>query len=280
MLSTKNKIRLAAAASYGLRGLRRLMGAGDIVDVERHGLRWRLDLAEGIDIAIFLFGKFEPTTVAACGRLVQTSHVVLDIGANIGAHTLWLARMVGESGKVYAFEPTAYAFRKLSQNLALNPVLQGQVIAEQVMLVDRMDTAVTPEIYSSWPLNGGENLHAAHLGRPESTAGARSETLESYTAGFARIDLIKLDVDGFECQVLEGGMGLLKKHKPIIVMELAPYVLEERGASLEQLLGLLSQGGYALYHLDGATAIAPDPARLRAMIPHGASLNIVARPRE
>lgn len=279
MFSTKTKIRLAAAASRGVRGLRRLAGGGDVAEVSRQGIRWRLDLAEGIDLALYLFGKFEPTTVAAYQRLIRPGDVVLDIGANIGAHTLWLARAVGDSGKVYAFEPTAYAYGKLAQNLSLNPALAARVVAEQIMLVETAHAPVSPEIYASWPLDGGANLHDAHLGRPESTAGARSATLDAYTAAWARVSLIKLDVDGYECQVLGGGRELLAKHKPAIIMELAPYVLEERGASLEALLGLLATAGYALFDLDGVTPITGNAARLHVMIPRGASLNVIARPR-
>src|SRR6266850_1982257 len=122
MLSTKTKIRLATFLSRSVRAVRRMAGAkNDLVVVQRGGLRWQLDLNEGIDFSIYLLGAFERSAISTYRRLIPPAAVVLDIGANVGAHTLHLARAVGEDGRVYAFEPTVYAFDKLQRNLALNP---------------------------------------------------------------------------------------------------------------------------------------------------------------
>ena len=92
---------------------RRLVGGGPELVTSRQGLTWQLDLREGIDLSIYLLGRFEPSTVRCYTRLVNPGDVVLDVGANIGAHTLPLARLVGEAGRVIAFELTRYAFLKL-----------------------------------------------------------------------------------------------------------------------------------------------------------------------
>ena len=92
-----------------------------IAEVARGGVNWRLNLTEGIDFSIYLLGAFEPITVAACARLIKPGDTVLDIGANIGALALPMARMAGPSGKVYCFEPTDYAFKKLTANLGPEP---------------------------------------------------------------------------------------------------------------------------------------------------------------
>jgi FkbM family methyltransferase len=261
---------------------RRVVGAGDdIVTVRRSSSCWRLDLREGIDFSIYLLGAFERSTAKAIRRTVRPGMIAFDIGANIGAHTLGLARLVGASGKVYAFEPTVYAFGKLRQNLALNPELQSRVIAEQVMLTDRTDLPVEAEIYSSWPLfENRDGLHPKHLGRPESTLGSRAVRLDGYVeaASIKRIDFIKLDVDGFECHVLGGGMAALKTFRPVILMELSPYVLAERGRSLEELQDILRLAGYRLCRLDRDDTLPMDPAQLREIVPDGASLNVIARP--
>jgi FkbM family methyltransferase len=281
MLSTKAKIRLATILSRGIRLVRRIGGAKtDVVEVKRGGHRWQLDLNEGIDFSIYLLGAFERSTVSTYRRLVSPGAFALDIGANIGAHTLHLAQLVGDGGRVYAFEPTAYAFSKLQRNLALNQDIASHVTAEQIMLTDNPDAEVDAEIYSSWPLNGGDQLHAKHLGRPQTITGSRAERLDDYLmkAGIKRLDFVKLDVDGFECHVLGGGLATLQKFRPIILMELTSYVLRERGRSSTELLGLLQQAKYRLYRLDGKTALPDDPASLQKMVPDGASLNVIARP--
>jgi FkbM family methyltransferase len=281
-LNTKTKMRIAATLSRGVRLARRVGGASDdIVTARRAGARWRLDLREGIDFSIYFLGAFERSTARAMRRLVGPGMTALDIGANIGAHTLGLARLVGERGKVYAFEPTAYAFAKLRQNLTLNPELEARVTAEQVMLTDRNNGTVEAQIYSSWPLfESSGKLHPKHLGRPESTLGSRAARLDDYlgSAAVERIDFIKLDVDGFECHVLGGGMDALKRSRPVILMELAPYVLTERGRSLEELLDILRAARYRLSDLDRNAALPMGAAQLRTLVPDGASVNVVARP--
>lgn len=281
MLSTKTKIRLAVVLSRGVRIARRIGGAAsDLVEVKRGGLRWHLDLNEGIDLSIYLLGAFERDTVVTYRRFIVPGAVVLDIGANIGAHTLHLARLVGDAGQVYAFEPTLYAFEKLRRNLALNPDIASRVTAEQIMLTDRPDAKIEAEIYSSWPLSGNADLHAKHLGRPEATTGSRAARLDDYLAEakVERLDFIKLDVDGFECHVLGGGLAALQRFQPVILMEFTSYVLRERGRSTAELLGILQQAGYRLYRLDGKTALPNEPAGLHGLVPEGSSLNVIARP--
>jgi tRNA G37 N-methylase Trm5 len=99
-MKTVTKMRAAAGMYRVISTVRKLVGGGDLVRVVRNGLVWELDLSEGIDLAIFLFGQFESATAKAIERLVRPGAIVLDIGANIGAHTLPLARLVGSEGKV------------------------------------------------------------------------------------------------------------------------------------------------------------------------------------
>jgi hypothetical protein len=141
-LKTKSKIFIATTLSRLVRAARRLVGLGDTLEAVRSALRWRLDLKEGIDFSIYLLGAFEPVTVAACRRLIRRGDVILDIGANIGALCLPMASMTGEAGKVYAFEPTDFAFGKLAANLALNPEIAARVTASQVMLTDTDDPII------------------------------------------------------------------------------------------------------------------------------------------
>lgn len=255
------------------------MGRTDSARVTRRGIQWQLDLREGIDLAIYTFGYFEHETVRAYRRLLKPGDTVIDIGANIGAHTLHLARCVSPAGKVIAFEPTAYAYNKLRQNIALNPLLAGLIQAEQIMLVDSEDTQVKPRLYSSWQIhNAVASAHPKHGGRLMDTTGARNTTLDRYIAVHkpGAISLIKMDVDGHECQVLRGARELLRRDKPILLMEIMPYGLEEAGASLDELLGILSVHGYRLYELD-RRAVLPGNSNLRQKIPPAGGINVICR---
>src|SRR5271165_3132248 len=177
MLTTKSKIKIAAALSHIVRIARTAVGsASDNVLVKRDGIAWRLDLKEGIDFGIFL-GLYERSTTRAIRRWVRPGFIALDVGANIGTHTLELARQVGSMGKVFAFEPTFFAHSKLLRNLALNPNLAAIVKPEQLMLAASDNRTAELQIYSSWPLVREDSLHANHLGRLQPTEGARAISL-------------------------------------------------------------------------------------------------------
>ena len=139
----------------------------------------------------------------------------IDVGANIGAHTLSMARMVGDKGKVIAFEPTKYAFDKLVNNVALNPNLQSQITVDQIMLTASENATLKSELYSSWPLDPKKQVHEKHLGKMRTTSGARVQTLSSYVDKhkIKDVKLVKIDVDGIEHLILEGGKKTLKSKK-------------------------------------------------------------------
>ena len=103
MLTTKTKVSLASLAYKFIATGRTMAGKNNRVTVRRRGLMWSLDLSEGIDFSIYLLGAFERSTVITLEKLVKPGDVVFDIGANIGAHTLGLARSVGSAGRVFAF---------------------------------------------------------------------------------------------------------------------------------------------------------------------------------
>jgi len=280
MLKTKQKIALARMVQTFVMGVRKLLGLGSYTEVMRSGVRWKLDLREGIDFSIWLLGSFEPETVRCYQRIIKSGDVVLDIGANIGAHTLFLAKSAGESGRVLAFEPTDYAFSKLSENCALNNELAPRIQCMQIMLVgEDTENISTPSLYSSWPLKDEAGLHSLHQGRLMTTSDARARTLDSVimSAGIGRVDCIKLDIDGFECGMMRGAGEVLTKWQPTIIMELAPYALEEQGGSLHELIELLKKYGYALFDLSKGSPLAMDSEKLEKQIPPGASLNVIAR---
>jgi FkbM family methyltransferase len=278
ILETRTKIALARVAHRAISAGRSLCGRGDRTEVTRSGIRWSLDLNEGIDFAIYLLGAFERSTVNTLKRLVREGDTVLDIGANIGAHTLFLAQSVGESGHVFAFEPSDYAFQKLKANLAVNPSLKARVTAEQIMLAAEMTQPIKDGVYASWPLEANGELHPKHLGRRVSTKNALPETLESYSRrkDIRRVDVIKIDVDGNELPVFQGGSELLARFQPKIVMEVSPYVHDEENNSFEALITLLKDCKYSLLHARTLEPVPLDAARLRELIPDGAGINVIA----
>jgi FkbM family methyltransferase len=242
-------------------------------------VKWNLDLQEGIDFSIYLLGAFEPSTAATLHSLIQPGYCVLDIGANIGAHTLGIAQSVGPEGRVFAFEPTDFAYGKLLRNISLNPELKERICTQQVFLGSCCADRVPSVIYSSWPLAGSEPVHPKHRGRLETTRNASMDTLDDFVnrQGIRRVDLIKLDVDGQELPVLQGGQQTLTRFQPVLVMEISPYVHAEQNHSFAALIRLLEKSGYSLVDADRGTPVPLDAALLEKLIPDGAGINVVAR---
>ena len=86
-----------------------------------------------------------------------------------------------------------------------------------------------------------------------------------------------MDVDGHECGVLRGATQVLRTHAPVMIMELCPYVLDETGHSVEELVDLLGSVGYELSELESGRALPMDGSRLRALVRDDASMNVVAK---
>jgi FkbM family methyltransferase len=254
-MNTESKIALASVLASLVVWLRRAVGLPENGVFQRGGIQWELDLSQGIDFSIFLLRSFEPETAACYTREVAKGSTVLDIGANIGAHSLKLAKLVGAAGRVICYEPTDYAFGKLRRNFELNPTLRLRATCLQAFLADK-DAGVRPDtIPSSWSLakQTMDKVHPVHCGTYNSLEKAKTTTVvESLKeCGVEKVDFIKLDVDGFELPVLRGAESMLKRDRPRILMEFAPYIYPEHGYTLQDLAGFLRGLGYECQDLRG-----------------------------
>ena len=275
-ISTKTKIQAARLVATGFNFARKLSGQDSQLLATRRGLTWALDLNEGIDFAIYLMGAFEPNTIAAYKRLLKPGDIAIDIGANIGAHTLHLAKLVGSEGRVFAFEPGADIYQKLKKNQSLNENIANRIETRQIMLLAEDNASLPENIYARWPLKSTEAAHPLLRGVAISTAGARTLTLDTVIAQqeLTHIDLIKLDVDGYEFDVLCGAQKSVATYKPAIIFEHSPYTSMERGLKAEAIEELLQEFGYKFFNLDG-TMYGEDGRNLPTP-KTGSSLNVLA----
>lgn len=276
MLSTKLKI---LAAGFMLKTINLFYKDVSNIHYVKNGVHWNLDLQEGIDFAIFIFGCFEKETTNALSRIIKKGDIVIDIGANIGAHTLHMAKSVGEKGKVYAIEPTNYAFNKLKNNIMLNPVISNRIIPRQLLLVSEYNkNDKISGIYSSWPLGDTDNRHRVHCGVEMSISNAKKNTLDNVIVEnrISKIDIIKLDVDGNELDILIGGQNSITKFRPIFVMELGPDQYE-KNSNFDKVVELMVSMGYEFYSLNESVKYPNNSILLRKIIPEMGSINVIAK---
>src|SRR5271157_2040622 len=234
MLSLKKKISIARVMNRVVRLLRGLAGKGMRTNCKRKGIEWDLDLDEGIDLSIYLLGAYELSMLRAYSSVIHPGDVVFDIGANIGAHTLHFARLVGPTGRVFAFEPTDYATVKIRLNLAINPELARRVSLQQRFLVADNAEALPASVAARWPVaNDHDDLNEDHFGKLEKLVHARAVTADDFceTENLRRLDFVKIDVDGHEYPVLRGFRRSLGRFRPRILIELAPLLYKDARAS-------------------------------------------------
>ncbi len=278
-LKTKYKIFVASLIRLPIVFFLKILKKSNNVIVNRNGLVWSLHLNEGIDFSIFLTGKFEYDISDFLKKNINENDVIFDIGANIGAHTLPIANLVGKYGKVYAFEPTYYAYEKLKKNINLNSNLKKRIVINQIMLAEKENSKNVSALYSSWPLGFEKHRHPIHFGNLRSTKGYKSQTLDRYVNinKITNVKLVKIDVDGFEIKVLIGGKNFFKKQKPLILIELAPYTFRESNQKFSTLINLLNRMNYKLFLIEKNIKLPNSSKLIEKLIPKGGSINVIGK---
>ena len=253
----------------------RMMNRKKIIRATVGGINYELDLNETIDAAIYYEGCFEPHTTEAIRKLCKPGATVLDIGANVGCHTLRFAHLVGPRGKVVAFEPMSRAFARLKTNVELN--VFDNIVLEKLALSNRSRKGQRIAMACSWPFSAVNDAQRHPVTRGlVVTDIVDFVTVDEYVRakGVTRVDLIKLDVEGNEFKVLQGAVETLRSFHPVMIMELGISLLAEAGDSLEDVVSLLSGLGYAFYSERGLARLQGFDA-IRAVVPQRATLNVI-----
>jgi FkbM family methyltransferase len=185
------------------------------------------------------YGEFSPGEVDVFRQVLKPGDVVIEAGANIGAHTVPLAQFVGRSGAVHAFEPQRAIFQMLCANLALSAL--PNVFARQAAVGAQAGSIVVPQFDYDRPNNFGG---LALGGLSQGAAPPGGETVPVLTIDsleLSSLALIKIDVEGMEADVLEGARATIARHKPIL------YVENDREEKSAALIALIASLGYRLY---------------------------------
>src|SRR5215469_7226924 len=220
-------VRLVAAATrrFHPRGIERLLrrlhdydrrqgwSIGDTI--ECGGSLLHVDTASYIEWVLFFTGTYQPEVGCLIPRLVRDGHDAIDLGANIGVHTLRMARAAG-SGTVLAVEPNPDTADRLVANLELNE--------RTGVVVERCAVAAEPgrgTLFVPADANRGmSRLTSAGLrGHTELAVDMRSldQLVEHHR--LTRVDLVKIDVEGFEPLAIMGGKQLLETQGPALIFE-------------------------------------------------------------
>jgi len=216
--------------------------------IQRDGIYYEVDLSEGIDLSLFLLGNFQGYIVRNKYFSLPNDAVVFDVGANIGSMTLRFAQLA-KQGRIYAFEPTDFAFKKLLRNVSLNSELSRRISPIQSFISDRSETTCHIRAYASWKVNRTEdNKHPLHGGIIQSASAVSAITIDDFCEKekLHRVDLIKIDTDGHELRVLRGAHKTIEKYLPYVIFEAGLYVMKEHDVTFELFFDYFSSAGYTL----------------------------------
>ncbi len=219
-----------------------------------NGINLRVDLRdEGVGRPIFVDREYEPAETEFLRRTLRPGMTFIDIGSNIGYFATLGSRLVGTDGEVIAFEPDPHNFGLLRENVEANRIYNVEPLnlalgaAESEMLLYRSRFN-----FGDHRLYGGGGEQAREAVKIK--VKALDSVLES--RGTGRVDVIKMDVQGFEYHVLEGMRGLFGgSHKPTLLTEFWPHGIEMAGGSPARFLAFFEEAGYSVGMLnpDGTT---------------------------
>jgi len=200
---------------------------------------------EGASRLTYYFGVSEPELFRVYNEFLKPGMTVVDAGANIGLHSLFFSKRVGKEGKIYAFEPSRNIFSRLTAHIGDNRIknIEGLCLA----LGAKQGTAEV--------VDNEEDTSRTFLRSDSSDRGKESmvtvETLDSFAKfrGLEKIDFLKIDVEGFESEILAGALQLLSRHAiKVIQVELDERSLGRSGSKKSDVVALLIQNNYGLCH--------------------------------
>lgn len=174
-------------------------------------------------------------------QFLKEGDVCIDIGANVGFYTLLFSVLVGESGKVYAFEPTPRTFNILTAN----SLQKKNVVRANAALMEAEEERSLAD-YGAEKSGLNTILHASsHEGARPNLIAVTATTLDSYClSNDVRPTFIKIDTEGAEEMVLKGGQRILSAHHPTLIIEV-------QRESPHNIAALLAGIGYHAYQFVG-----------------------------
>jgi FkbM family methyltransferase len=231
--------------------------------------------------AIIQQKQYEPHVTAELRRLLQPGMVLVDLGANVGYFTLLAATLVGPQGKVIAFEPNPETCVLLRQSIAVNGLSQVELHPYAAAEKAQTFTLEAP--------GGGSNgriveFSAEARARPSLFTQIEAVALDDFLAAESRIDVIKMDIEGAEARAVQGMGQLIRRHRPVLLLEFSPSLLEMTShVSPESFLDALLAHQYDLFILEGTNRKSASPQTKAAILeaarqPARSHLDLVAYP--
>jgi FkbM family methyltransferase len=209
------------------------------------GSKMYLDSTRGRgERSLHTWGCHEPLFTKVVMAELKPGMTIIDIGANIGYYTLLEAKMVGNSGKVYAIEPEPANFERLKNNIALNKYTNIQsynMAAGDTNGTKTLYQSESPNLHNLLGENGTNGPNKSYIG----TLDVQAVNLDTFLKDKQPPDLVRMDVEGYEYYVIEGMKKTLNSnHNLMIFMELHTDQMKAAGLDIGIMIKTLSDAGF------------------------------------
>ena len=217
--------------------------------VKREGIEYELDLSDIVDWHIFW--GFKEKARESLFKLLNLGDTVIDVGANVGAVALKSALLVGPNGQVHAFEPDPTNYNRLMKNFTMNSPQNlhvhnlGLGESEGYFLLETIDT-----------YNRGKNKIVEEFPdyyiKDHTYTKVKVVPFDTHlqTSDIDKVNLIKIDVEGYEFHVIKGAIKTLEHFRPKLFIEIDEQNLMEQGSHPSELVHLLEDFGYKIFHAE------------------------------
>ena len=185
------------------------------------------------------YGEWSQGEIDLCKQILTPSDVVIEVGSNIGSHTLALSKIVND-GTLYAFEPQNIVFQNLCANISINSITN--CFCHRIALSDKKNE----ELYCpDFDFNKEQNFGAMSLSSSKTnrTILTSVDTLDNRFPNLEKLNLLKTDAEGMEVNVIKGGIELIKRTRPFLYLENDFNYIEKS----EELIELVFSLGYRLF---------------------------------
>lgn len=201
--------------------------------VERSGIKYHLDISDYMEWLVFFGIEAEPRKILY--NLINANDTIFDIGANIGELTMNMAKRT--NGVVHSFEPDPVVSSKLKNNVNLNDF--DNIIINEIGFGDQSGYfSMSPEISNNKGGNRIINGAQANLS-PTVVIQKLDDYVDQHK--IKRLNLIKIDVEGYELKVLHGGVKTIEKFSPTLFIEVNDRNLRQQGDTAEKLITFVKQ---------------------------------------